>query len=201
MAANFPITISKAVLQAISRIPREEFVPAEAQDFAYSDQPLSIGYGQTISQPSLVALMTDLMGISKKDKVLEIGTGSGYQVAILAQLAKKVYSVEFDPKLAAAAEYRLMKLGFNNITIVVGDGSEGYPQEAPYQKIIVTAAAPTIIPALVNQLKIGGKLLMPVGNRTLQDLVQVTATKTRTRVLNWGKVQFVPLHGRYGWGS
>lgn len=199
MVKNFPIAISKPVLDAISRLPREDFVPKEVKALAYTDQALAIGNGQTISQPSLVALMTDLSQLTKNDKVLEIGSGSGYQAAILAQLAKKVYSIEYKRELAAAAEYRLLKLGLNNVTVVVGDGSQGYLPEAPYDKILVTAASPTIIPTLVEQLKLGGKLLIPVGPRESQELVQVVRTKTGIKTTHWGNVQFVPLLGKYGW--
>ena len=201
MVANFPVKIGKKVADAVGRIPREQFVPAALAKFAYSDQALGIGRGQTISQPSLVALMTDLLKLKGKEKVLEVGTGSGYQAAILAQLAKKVFSVEYDRELAAKAELRLMKLGASNVTVVVGDGSEGYPAEAPYDAIIVTAAAPQIPDSLLKQLKIGGFLLIPVGPRASQELVRVDKQKLGNKITHWGQVKFVPLLGKYGWSN
>ena len=199
MVAKFEIQTSPKVADAVSRIPREQFVPDYLKKLAYSDQALGIGSGQTISQPSLVAIMTDLLELTGKEKVLEIGTGSGYQAAILAQLAKAVYSIEYERELAATAELRLLKLGIDNVTVIVGDGSEGYPPEAPFDGIIVTAAAPEIPTPLIDQLKIGGRLVIPVGPRTSQQLLKVTKLKKDVKTLEWGPVQFVPLLGKYGW--
>ncbi len=199
LVASFPTQVSPRVGEAISRIPRAKFVPKSMENLAYSDQALSIGHGQTISQPSLVAVMTDLLALKGKEKVLEIGTGSGYQAAILSQLSKKVYSIEYDSRLAATAELRLMKLGIDNVDVIVGDGSEGYPAKAPYDAIIVTAAAPNITQTLVDQLKIGGRLVIPSGSRYSQELLIVTKTVSGIKKESWGAVQFVPLLGKYGW--
>ncbi|MDP2671317.1 MAG: protein-L-isoaspartate(D-aspartate) O-methyltransferase [bacterium] len=201
MVGSFHLPISKPVLDAMSRLPRDKFVPAELREAAYSDQALGIGKGQTISQPSLVALMTDLLDLKASDKVLEIGTGSGYQAAILAQLARQVFTVEYERELAASAELRLMKLGIDNVTVVVGDGSEGYNPEALYEAIIVTAASPTIPQNLVEQLKVGGRLVIPVGSRQEQELTKVVKTAGGLEKTSHGLVYFVPLLGKYGWQS
>ncbi|RME85036.1 MAG: protein-L-isoaspartate(D-aspartate) O-methyltransferase, partial [Caldilineae bacterium] len=144
--------LDKDVLAAIERVPRHRFVPREYREYAYHDRPLSIGYGQTISQPYVVALMTELLGLTPQSKVLEIGTGSGYQTAILAELAAEVYSVEVIPELSQRAARTLRELGYQNVHLRVGDGWEGWPEHAPYDGIIVTAAAPDWPPRLVEQL-------------------------------------------------
>lgn len=154
---------SEAVMTAMADIPRHRFVPEELQLFAYANGPLSIGHGQTISQPYIVALMTELLAVGPEDTVLEIGTGSGYQTAVLSRLVKRVYSVEVVEPLGLAARERLQTLGYQNIETRVGDGYQGWPENAPYDGIIVTAAAPHIPQPLTEQLKPGGRLVIPVG--------------------------------------
>ncbi len=151
------------VLAAMEAVPRDRFVPAEYRDDAYGDYPLPIGYGQTISQPYIVALMTQLLELKGHEKVLEIGAGSGYQAAILSLLAREVYSVERIPQLAEMARQRLGELGYHNVRIRVGDGYEGWPEHAPYDAIIVTCAAEEVPPPLVEQLADGGRMVIPVG--------------------------------------
>lgn len=151
------------VLAAMEAVPRDRFVPAEYRDDAYGDHPLPIGYGQTISQPYIVALMTQLLELKGHEKVLEIGAGSGYQAAILSLLAREVYSVERIPQLAEKARQRLDELGYHNVRIRVGDGYEGWPEHAPYDAIIVTCAAEEVPPPLVEQLADGGRMVIPVG--------------------------------------
>ena len=151
------------VMAAMREVPRHEFVPADEQLYAYANGPLPIGYGQTISQPYIVALMTDLLGPDPEDVMLEIGTGSGYQTAVLSRLVRQVYSVEVVPELAQEAAARLRRLGFANVTCHEGDGHLGWSEHAPYDGIIVTAAADSIPPALVEQLRPGARLVIPVG--------------------------------------
>ncbi|TVR96178.1 MAG: protein-L-isoaspartate(D-aspartate) O-methyltransferase [Rhodospirillales bacterium] len=152
-----------AVMAAIARVPRHEFVATTERDIAYANRPLPIGHGQTISQPYIVAVMTDLLDIAPGDRVLEIGTGCGYQAAVLAELAKEVFSVEVVPTLAAAARERLIRLGYRNVSIRVGDGYDGWPEHAPFDGIIVTSAPPRIPDRLAEQLRPGGRLVIPVG--------------------------------------
>lgn len=190
------------VLAAMHDIPRHLFVPGDRAAQAYSDQPLPIGENQTISQPYMVAAMTEALELSGGDRVLEIGTGSGYQAAVLARLAREVFSVEMHPSLAAAAAERLAQLGFSNVVITAGDGSTGLAEHAPYDAIIVTAAAPAVPPPLVEQLAEGGRLVIPigrVGGSETQELVRVRkhAVKTAQEILHY--CRFVPLVGRYGW--
>ena len=154
---------SEAVMKAMATVPRHEFVPPEMQLFAYANGPLSIGHGQTISQPYIVALMTELLAISEDATILEIGTGSGYQCAVLSLLAKQVYSMEIVEPLGNSAKQRLAELGYHNIETCVGDGYLGWPEHAPYDGIIVTAAAPYIPEPLIEQLKPGARLVIPVG--------------------------------------
>ena len=162
------------VLSAMEQVPRNEFVPKSYGDAAFDNGPLPIGHGQTISQPYIVALMTDLLELEADDIVLEIGTGSGYQTAILSQLCKQVYTIEYVPALADIAKARLEKLGYDNITSMTGNGYDGWPQHAPYDGIIVTAAASHIPKPLIEQLKPGGKLVIPVGRPHLyQELTVV----------------------------
>jgi protein-L-isoaspartate(D-aspartate) O-methyltransferase len=151
------------VLRAMRATPRQEFVPLESRVLAYADRALSIGFGATISQPYIVGLMTELLAAGAESRVLEIGTGSGYQAAVLSQLAQHVYTVELQPDLARAATARLTRLGYGNVSVREGDGAQGWPEEAPFDRVIVTAAAPEIPPALFEQLQPGGRLVAPVG--------------------------------------
>lgn len=182
------------VLAAIARVPRHRFVPPEYQDLAYEDHPLPIGYGQTISQPFVVALMTQLLELHPEAKVLEVGTGCGYQTAILAELAKEVYTIEVIPELAEGAQKRLRELGYTNIHFRVGDGWYGWPEAAPFDGILVTAAAPTWPPALIEQLAEGGTLVIPIGPSGWdQDLWQATKLEGNLLKRRIGPVRFVPL--------
>ncbi len=156
-------TLSERVLEALAAVPRHRFVPAAQRDWAYADMPLPIGRGQTISQPFIVALMTELLELEPDAVVLEVGTGSGYQTAVLARLARWVYSVERIPELAETAAERLRELGYDNVTIRAADGGQGWEEHAPFDAVIVTAAAAEIPPALARQLKPGGRLVVPVG--------------------------------------
>ena len=151
------------VLQVMSELAREDFVPADLRRIAYEDSALAIGYGQTISQPLIVATMTQVLALHGEERVLEIGTGSGYQAAVLARLAREVVTVEMVPELAEAAQARLAALGLTNAEVAVGDGWEGWPARAPYDAILVACAAPVIPPALAGQLAPGGRLVIPVG--------------------------------------
>jgi protein-L-isoaspartate(D-aspartate) O-methyltransferase len=157
--------LSGRVLEALTAVPRHCFVPGERQEWAYANMPLPIGLGQTISQPFIVALMTELLEPDPQASVLEIGTGSGYQAAVLARLVRHVYSIERIPELAETAAQRLRALGFDNVTVRAADGSQGWEEHAPFDGIIVTAAAADIPPALVRQLKPGGRLVIPVGEQ------------------------------------
>jgi protein-L-isoaspartate(D-aspartate) O-methyltransferase len=181
------------VLAAMRAVPRERFVPPEARPHAYGDHPLSIGLGQTISQPYIVALMTELLAVRKSHRVLEIGTGSGYQAAVLSGLAGDVYSIEIVPELARSSAQTLSSLGYRNVTVREGDGYQGWPDKAPFDRIILTAAPPEIPQALINQLKPGGKLVAPEGVG-VQDLIVVEKAMdgktTRRSVL---PVRFVPM--------
>jgi protein-L-isoaspartate(D-aspartate) O-methyltransferase len=183
------------VLAAMAEVPRHEFVPENRRVSAYSDFPLPIGHGQTISQPFIVAFMTEAADIDPDDRVLEIGTGSGYQAAVLAQIAKAVYSIEIVEPLAETAAANLKRLGYDNVTVKVGDGYEGWPEQAPFDAVLVTAAPPEIPPPLLEQLKPGGRLVMPVG-KTLQQLIRITKTahgQVRETLL---PVRFVPMTGK-----
>jgi protein-L-isoaspartate(D-aspartate) O-methyltransferase len=186
--------LGSRVADSIAAVPRHEFVPDELRRFAYENRPLPIGAGQTISQPYIVALMTDLLAPSQKDRILEIGTGSGYQAAILARLAKHVYSVEVIHDLAARAIATFARLGIANVSVRVGDGADGWPEQAPYDGIIVTAAAAQIPPALLEQLKPGGRMVIPIDYDGHQELVLVTRTD-EGEVVRRGilPVAFVPL--------
>nr|MBS0020539.1 protein-L-isoaspartate(D-aspartate) O-methyltransferase [Gammaproteobacteria bacterium] len=183
------------VLAALGKVPRHEFVPADSRALAYVDSPLSIGQGQTISQPFIVAFMTEAARIEPGDRVLEIGTGSGYQAAVLAEVAKEVYSIEIVEALGKAAAKRLHRLGYQNVTVKIGDGYKGWPEKAPFDAILVTAAPATIPPPLPEQLKVGGHLVMPVGGFN-QQLVRITKNAqgiTRETLL---PVRFVPMTGK-----
>jgi len=192
--------IEKKVLAAIRKAPRELFVPASMKGRAYENNPLQIGYGQTISQPSMVAVMTQELGVIEGDKVLEVGTGSGWQAAILKELAGekgKVVSVERIPELAEFARDNLRRAGYE-VEVHVGDGSLGWGK-GKYGRIIVTAGAPGIPQKLVEQLKLGGRMVLPVGGRDYQELTVITKEKKGVRVEKKGGCIFVPLIGEGGW--
>ena len=187
------------VMSAMGRVERHKFVPKSEESWAYDNRPLPIGHGQTISQPYIVALMTDLLKIEPGDRVLEVGTGSGYQAAVLAELAAKVFTVEIIEPLGKAAAGRLAELKYDNVETKTGDGYYGWPEEAPFDAIVVTAAASHIPPPLLRQLKPGGILVIPVGSRFMvQQLVLVEKDETgemRTRQML--PVRFVPLTGKH----
>ncbi len=187
------------VLEAMRSVPRHLFVPEELTWESYDDNPLPIGEGQTISQPYMVAWMTELLRLQGGEKVLEVGTGSGYQAAILARLAREVWSVEKQEGLAEAARERLRRLGFDNVRVVVGDGSRGLPEHAPYDAVIVTAGSPSIPQPLLEQLSEGGRLVIPVGPSSLQTLNLVVREGGEFRREEKGGCVFVPLVGKYGW--
>ena len=183
-----------AVLKAMRVTPRHSFVPPDVLPFAYEDYPVLIGYGQTISQPYIVAFMTELLDVRKEHRVLEIGTGSGYQAAILSQLAKEVYTVEIVPQLAMSAADTLKRLGYKNVLVREGDGYHGWPEKAPFDRIILTAAPPELPQIVVNQLKPGGRLLAPLGHAINQQITLVEKAvdgKITTRSLL--PVRFVPM--------
>jgi protein-L-isoaspartate(D-aspartate) O-methyltransferase len=189
----------KKVISAFLKVPREEFVPENLKKYAYEDSPLSIGEGQTISQPYIVALMTEALKLKGGEKVLEIGTGSGYQSAILAEIGCELYSVERIESLAKKAENILRKLGYN-VKIKIGDGTLGWEEYSPYDRIIVTAAGPKIPDTLLFQLSENeGRLIMPVGDRFFQDLILVIKRGKEIEKINLGGCQFVPLIGKEGW--
>ena len=192
-----------AVLTAMQTVPREAFVPVELMEFAYDDLPLPIGEGQTISQPYIVALMTAALLPTPTDRVLEIGTGSGYAAAILHCIVKEVYTVERLETLYRLARRRLRRLGYHHVAVHHGNGTLGWPAHAPYDGIVVTAGGPTIPPALQEQLALGGRLVMPVGAQpTPQRLVRVTrVSATRFQQEDLGLVCFVPLIGAQGWAD
>jgi protein-L-isoaspartate(D-aspartate) O-methyltransferase len=186
----------KAVLAAFRKVPRHRFVPAAARHLAYADGPLPIGRGQTISQPEIVAMMTELIKPDKKMRVLEIGTGSGYQAAILAECVEQVDSIEVVAELGKSAETLLRELGYDNVKSRIGDGYEGWAERAPYDAIILTAAPPHEIPRpLLEQLKVGGRLVAPVG-RSEQRLIRITKTKTGYERKVIADVRFVPMTGK-----
>jgi protein-L-isoaspartate(D-aspartate) O-methyltransferase len=188
------------VIQALYKVRREKFIPESLRDRAYGNYPLPIGENQTISQPYIVALMTQALKLAPEDKVLEIGTGSGYQAAILAELASIVYSIERIDTLATRARTNLYSLGYDNVYIIVGDGSKGLPEYAPFDKIMVTAAAPHVPESLLGQLKNGGKMVIPVGGRAVQDLKLVEKARNgRIYKSSLCGCRFVPLIGDEGW--
>jgi protein-L-isoaspartate(D-aspartate) O-methyltransferase len=190
---------SPRVLEAMLSVPRHEFVPAEFQHDAYADKPLPIGEKQTISQPYMVAAMAEALGLTGAERVLEIGAGSGYQAAVLSLLAREVISVESQTSLALAAQERLTDLGYTNVHVHNGDGSSGFPDGAPYDAILVTAAAPEIPGPLVDQLREGGRLVIPVGGQGSQQLMQARKENGELKTRALFDCQFVPLLGRYGW--
>ena len=187
------------VMEAIGRVPRHEFVPPAQRSHAYDNRPLSIGYGQTISQPYIVALMTDLIKPQADFRVLELGTGSGYQAAILAELTGQVYSIEIIEALGKQAAERLSRLGYDNVTVRIGDGYYGWEEHAPFDAIVVTAAASHVPPPLVEQLKPGGLMVIPVGSRFLtQQLVLIRKEPGGQLVTRQvAPVMFVPLTGEH----
>jgi protein-L-isoaspartate(D-aspartate) O-methyltransferase len=187
------------LLAAMRAVPRHEFVPAEYIDYAYDDSPLPIGNGQTISQPYIVALMTHLLELRGTERVLEVGTGSGYQTAVLAHMAAEVYSVEILPELAGQARVSLNRLGLSNVHCHLADGSLGWPNAAPYDGILVTASAPDVPPPLLEQLADGGRLVLPVGGRLSQELLVVTRQGGKYERRTVLSVAFVPLRGVHGW--
>ncbi len=189
------------VLRAMGKVPRDAFVPEALRDRAYDDNPLPIGEGQTISQPYIVALMTQLLNLKGDEKILEIGTGSGYQTAILAELAQKVFSIERSSALSASARAVLEKFGYSNVLLRIGDGSIGWEEFSPYDRIIVTAAAPNIPSSLCRQLAENGVMVIPVGDRMQQTLTVVRNTPHGSIREDAGGVVFVPLIGREGWES
>jgi len=187
------------VLAAFYKVEREKFVPSEVRNNAYEDFPLSIGEGQTISQPYMVALMTQSLELKGDEKILEIGTGSGYQTAILAELARKIYSVERMRALAERARKLLEKLGYSNVKILLSDGTLGWKEFSPYDRILVTAGAREIPQPLTDQLEEEGTMVIPVGNSYSQDLEVVRKRKNRIKTATVEKCVFVPLIGKYGW--
>lgn len=190
--------LNQEVMRAMAKVPRHEFVPEEGQGNAYRNRPLPIGYGQTISQPYIVALMTDLLAISQEAKVLEVGAGSGYQAAVLSLLVKEVHSIEIIPELARQCRTRIARLGYGNITVHEGDGYYGLASEAPFDAIVVTAAASYIPPPLVQQLKPGGRMVIPVGTAfAVQHLMLIEKNdQGEVAMRQVLPVQFVPLTGK-----
>ncbi len=186
------------LLAVFEATPRHRFIPGESLPWAYADSPLSIGFGQTISQPFIVALMTQLLGLTGTERVLEVGTGSGYQAAILVQLAAEVDTVEFIPELAERATRTLVELGLGNVRVHRGDGSVGWPESAPYDAILVAAAAPQVPPPLLEQLALGGRLVLPVGRGGYQELELWRRKPDGFEHEAILPVAFVPLRGRHG---
>jgi protein-L-isoaspartate(D-aspartate) O-methyltransferase len=192
---------SERVLQAMRTVPRHLFVPPDYQHRAYADGPLPIGEGQTISQPYIVALMTQMLKLAGTEKVLEVGTGSGYQAAVLGALAREVHTVEYHQDLAEKAAHMLHQFGYKNVEVHIGDGSLGWPPDAPYDAILVTAAAPQVPPPLLSQMAEGGRLVIPVGgpgDQFLELWKRRSAGYTHDAMV---PVAFVPLRGKFGWGD
>ena len=187
------------VLEAMRRVPRHEFVPPDVRLNAYDDYPLPIGMGQTVSQPYIVGLMTELLDLKGHEKVLEIGTGSGYQAAILSLLCAQVFTLERHAQLAEEAISRLDTLGYPNVTVICADGSVGCPDQAPFDGIIVTAASPRIPQPLIDQLNAGGKLIIPTGSQASQMLQRVEKQPNGVNLSDILPVVFVPLRGQHGW--
>ena len=189
------------VLAAMGKVPRHLFVEEPLWGEAYSDYPLPIGDGQTISQPYIVALMTEALGLQGQEKVLEIGTGSGYQTAVLAELCQKVYSIERLRNLVQRARKVLDQLNYFNVLIKVFDGTQGWPEEAPFEAIIVTAASPGIPEPLLEQLAVKGRMIIPVGDKFSQSLKKIKRTEKGFQEEDLGGVRFVSLIGRHGWSD
>jgi len=178
---------------AIEKVDRKEFIPSDQKDYAYMDVPLPIGCSQTISQPSLVAWMTEQLELKENDTILEVGTGSGYQAALLAELAKEVVTIERIPELSQRAERILTKLGYTNVTAMTGDGSKGYPAKAPYDAVIVTAAGQNIPQLLIDQLAEGGRLIIPIGGPIAQEIIKGIKREGKLTTQRLLPVRFVPL--------
>ncbi len=189
------------VIKAMLKVPRHRFIPEPKQYNAYADMPLPIDQGQTISAPHMVAIMTEHLDVKPHHKILEIGAGSGYQAAVLAEILceGEIYTVERIPELAEKARENLERCGYSNVHIIHGEGTKGYAKEAPYDRVIVTAGAPRVPKALLSQLKEGGKLLIPVGSRTLQELLLIEKTGEGFKEKKLGGCVFVPLIGEDGW--
>jgi protein-L-isoaspartate(D-aspartate) O-methyltransferase len=187
----------EAVLNAMLKVPRHKFVPAQQIEQAYRDTPLLIGYGQTISQPYIVAYMTEAAQVTKDKKVLEIGTGSGYQAAVLGELAREVYTIEIIPELAEQAGRLLKESGYQNVFVRAGNGYLGWPEKAPFDAIIVTAAPEEIPQALVGQLALGGRMIVPVGD-FIQEMVVIEKAQSGITEKKTMKVRFVPMTGKPG---
>jgi protein-L-isoaspartate(D-aspartate) O-methyltransferase len=199
LARDADARFDEDVIHALATVPRHEFVPRQQRAFAYENRPLPIGHGQTISQPYIVALMTELIEPAPDDVVLEIGTGSGYQAAILAKLVKHVYSIEIIEALASEAQKRLARLGYDNVTTKLADGYYGWKEHAPFDAIVVTAAASHVPPPLIQQLKPGGRMVIPVGGRFMtQQLLLLEKTEDNEIVTRQiAAVIFVPLTGEH----
>jgi protein-L-isoaspartate(D-aspartate) O-methyltransferase len=185
------------ILEAFRKVPRHLFVDNPVQ--AYDDIALSIGYGQTISQPTLVAQMTELLSLGKDQKILEIGTGSGFQTAILAQFSRRVYTIERHRELGDKARLRLRGMGYANVTFKIGDGTCGWANHSPFDRIIVTAGAPVTPESLSSQLAVGGIMVIPTGGKAMQELMVYTKTESGLESRSEGAVVFVPLIGQHGW--
>jgi len=191
----------RRVLEAIGKVHRERFVPRDLRTYAYENRPLPIGHGQTISQPLIVALMTHALELHGDEKLLEVGTGSGYQAALLSHLAGEVVSVERVPELAERAGHVLAELEYANVSVYAAGETLGWPQEAPYDAIIVTAAAPRVPQELMEQLVMGGRMVIPVGSRDLQELVRAVRSPEGPALTNLGPCRFVPLLGPGAWAE
>jgi protein-L-isoaspartate(D-aspartate) O-methyltransferase len=189
------------VLAAMSRVPREMFVPSSYWGAAYDDRPLPIGQGQTISQPLIVAMMTEALELEGEENVLEVGTGSGYQAAILAELSRWVVTVERHSELAQKASENLQKLGYANVEVHLAEAKLGWPPKAPYNAIVVSAGAPTVPKDLLGQLAVGGRLIIPVGPRYEQNLLKVTKKEHDTTIEDLGPCRWVPLIGDAAWSE
>jgi len=192
------------VIEAFERVPREEFVPTNLRKYAYQDTPLSIGHGQTISAPSMIAIMLESLDLEKGQKVLEIGTGSGYNAALLAEIvgkAGRVISIERIPAIAEFGKKNLKKTGYGNVKVVVGDGTCGYEEEAPWDRILITACSPSFPQPLLDQLKIGGKIGAPIGHVYSFQVWKVAKKvgESEVRIRDFTQCSFVPLVGMYGW--
>lgn len=189
--------LNEKVMQMMAEVPRHEFVPENNKDYAYENRPLSIGHGQTISQPYIVAIMTDLLELKPESRVLELGTGSGYQAAILSGLVREVFSIEIVEPLGLAAKARLARLGYDNVTVKIGDGYYGWEEQAPFDAIIVTAAASHIPPALSKQLKVGGRMIIPVGTMFMTQQLLLVSKLDKAKLVSHQilPVRFVPVTG------